>query len=165
MAHTLIGTVTSDKRDKTITVSIVSRETHPLYRKQYTKTRKYTAHDEKNEARMGDRVQISEVAPISKTKTYTLVKILERSHGTVELKEDVEKVDLPEKKGADEIAREMKAAAEVAEEIAEAQESDVTAAKIAEAGAEVEEAIEAAAEKKAEKAADDAEAAEKGEDK
>ena len=48
MAHTLIGTVTSDKRDKTITVSIVNRETHPLYRKQYTKTRKYTAHDEKN---------------------------------------------------------------------------------------------------------------------
>ena len=46
MAHTLQGIVTSDKRDKTITVSIVSRETHPLYRKQYTKTRKYTAHDE-----------------------------------------------------------------------------------------------------------------------
>ena len=59
MAHTLIGTVTSAKRDKTITVSIVSRETHPLYRKQYTKTRKYTAHDEKNEAHEGDRVQIT----------------------------------------------------------------------------------------------------------
>jgi ribosomal protein S17 len=59
MAHTLIGTVTSDKRDKTITVSIVSRETHPLYRKQYSKTRKYTAHDAKNEAHVGDRVQIA----------------------------------------------------------------------------------------------------------
>ena len=105
MAHTLVGTVTSDKRDKTITVSIVNRETHPLYRKQYTKTRKYTAHDEKNEAHKGDRVQIAQTAPISKTKAYTLVKILERSHGTVELKEDVNKAYEAEKIGADEIAR------------------------------------------------------------
>ena len=91
MAHTLIGTVTSDQRDKTITVSIVSRETHPLYRKQYSKTRKYTAHDEKNEAHVGDRVQIAMSRPISKTKAYTLVKIIERSRGSVELKEDVNK--------------------------------------------------------------------------
>ena len=89
MAHTLIGTVTSDKRDKTITVSIANRETHPLYRKQYTKTRKYTAHDEKNEAKKGDRVEIAATRPISKTKAYALVKVLERAHGTVELKEDV----------------------------------------------------------------------------
>ena len=105
MAHTLTGVVTSDKRDKTITVSIVSRETHPLYRKQYSKTRKYTAHDEKNEAHKGDRVEIAMTRPISKTKAYTLVKILERSHGTVELKSDVNEVDLPEKVGADEIAK------------------------------------------------------------
>ena len=58
MAHTLVGIVSSDKRDKTITVSIENRETHPLYRKQYTKTRKYTAHDEKNEAHLGDKVEI-----------------------------------------------------------------------------------------------------------
>ena len=89
MAHTLVGIVTSDKRDKTITVSIASRETHPLYRKQYTKTRKYTAHDEKNEANMGDRVEIAACRPLSKTKAYTLVKVLERAHGSVELKEDV----------------------------------------------------------------------------
>ena len=105
MAHTLIGTVTSDKRDKTITVSIVSRETHPLYRKQYTKTRKYTAHDEKNEAKVGDRVEIAMTRPLSKTKAYTLVKVIERSHGTVELKEDVNKAYEAEKIGADEIAR------------------------------------------------------------
>ena len=105
MAHTLVGTVTSDKRDKTITVSIVSRETHPLYRKQYSKTRKYTAHDEKNEAHKGDRVEIAMTSPISKTKAYTLVKVLERSHGTVELKEDVNDIELPEKVGADEIAK------------------------------------------------------------
>ena len=87
MAHTLIGTVTSDKRDKTITVTTLHRETHPLYRKQYTKTRKYTAHDEKNEAKIGDRVEIAATRPLSKTKAYTLVKILEKSHGTVELKD------------------------------------------------------------------------------
>ena len=114
MAHTLIGTVTSDKRDKTITVSIVSRETHPLYRKQYTKTRKYTAHDEKNEAKKGDRVQIAMTRPLSKTKAYTLVKVIERSHGVVELKEDVNKAYEAEKIGADEIAR-AKAEAKEAE--------------------------------------------------
>ncbi|MBR0460615.1 30S ribosomal protein S17 [Candidatus Saccharibacteria bacterium] len=86
---TLIGTVSSAKRDKTITVSIASRETHPLYRKQYTKTRKYTAHDEKNEAGLGDKVEIVACRPFSKTKSYKLVKVLEKAHGTVELKEDV----------------------------------------------------------------------------
>ena len=78
MAQTLVGTVTSDKRDKTITVAVVSRETHPLYRKQYTKTRKYTAHDEKNEAHKGDRVEIASCSPISATKAYTLVKVIEK---------------------------------------------------------------------------------------
>ena len=105
MAHTLIGTVTSDSRDKTITVSIVNRETHPLYRKQYTKTRKYTAHDEKNEAGVGDRVEIAMTAPISKTKAYTLVRIIEKSRGMVELKDDVNEVELPEKIGADKVAK------------------------------------------------------------
>lgn len=122
MAHTLIGTVTSDKRDKTITVSIVSRETHPLYRKQYSKTRKYTAHDEKNEAHKGDRVQIAETAPISKTKAYTLVKVIEKSRGTVELKEDVNTVVEEKKVGADEIARAKRAEeAEAAKKAAEAE--------------------------------------------
>ena len=123
MAHTLIGTVTSDKRDKTITVSIASRETHPLYRKQYTKTRKYTAHDEKNEAHVGDRVQIAMSRPISKTKAYTLVKIVEKSRGTVELKEDVNKVKEEKKVGADEIAR-AKRAEEEAKAEAEATKED-----------------------------------------
>ena len=121
MAHTLEGIVTSDKRDKTITVSIVSRETHPLYRKQYSKTRKYTAHDEKNEAHKGDRVQIAMTRPVSKTKAYTLVKVLEKSRGTVELKEDVNTVIEEEKVGADEIAR-----AKRAEEAAEADKASET---------------------------------------
>ena len=125
MAHTLIGTVTSDKRDKTITVSIVSRETHPLYRKQYSKTRKYTAHDPKNTAHVGDRVQIEMTRPISKTKSYTLVKVLEKSRGTVELKEGVTEVVQEKKIGADEIARE-KALAEETEAKAETSASKIT---------------------------------------
>ena len=118
MAHTLVGIVTSDKRDKTITVSITSRETHPLYRKQFTKTRKYTAHDEKNEAKVGDRVEIAATRPLSKTKAYTLVKVLEKSHGTVELKDNVLEAEVPEKIGADKIA------AEKAEAEAKAEKGD-----------------------------------------
>ena len=93
MARTLTGVVSSDKRDKTITVEITSRETHPLYKKQYSKTRKYTAHDEKNAAHEGDIVMIAETRPISKTKTWNLVKIVEKSHGKVELKEEVTQVE------------------------------------------------------------------------
>ena len=93
MARTLIGVVSSDKRDKTITVMITSRETHPIYKKQYTVTRKYSAHDENNEAHTGDRVEIVETRPISKTKTYKLNRIIERSHGKVELKSDVTELE------------------------------------------------------------------------
>ena len=93
MARTLTGVVSSDKRDKTITVMITSRETHPIYKKQYTITRKYTAHDAKNEAHEGDKVMIAETRPISKTKTWTLTKIIEKSRGKVELKEEVTQVE------------------------------------------------------------------------
>jgi len=89
MARTLTGIVSSDIREKTITVVVTSRETHPIYRKQFTITRKYSAHDEENEAGMGDKVQISESRPISKTKTWKLDKVIERSEGEVALKEEV----------------------------------------------------------------------------
>ena len=112
MAKTIVGLVSSDKRDKTITVSVASRETHPLYRKQYTKTRKYTAHDEKNEAKKGDKVEIVACRPFSKTVCYNLVKILEKSHGTIALKEDVTEVEMPEKIGADEISANSEGAEE-----------------------------------------------------
>lgn len=88
MAKTLTGTVTSDVADKTITVTVTSRETHPVYGKQYTVSRKYAAHDEKNEAKQGDTVVIAETRPISKRKSFTLVSIAEKSRGTVELKEE-----------------------------------------------------------------------------
>lgn len=89
MAKTLTGIVTSDKADKTIVITVTSRETHPLYGKQYTVSRKYAAHDEKNEAREGDRVTIKETRPISKNKSFMLASIDERSRGTIELKAEV----------------------------------------------------------------------------
>lgn len=88
MAKTLTGIVTSSKRDKSITVTVTSRETHPIYGKQYTVNRKYQAHDEKNDANEGDKVVITEVRPISKTKSFTLTSIVEKARGTVTLKED-----------------------------------------------------------------------------
>lgn len=88
MAKTLTGTVTSDKADKTITVTVTSRETHPIYGKQYTVSRKYAAHDENNEAKNGDKVVISETRPISKRKAFKLDNIVEKARGSIELKED-----------------------------------------------------------------------------
>jgi len=88
MAKTLTGVVTSDVADKTITVTVTSRETHPLYGKQYTVNRKYAAHDEKNEAKKGDKVVIRETRPISKRKSFVLENVIEKARGSVELKED-----------------------------------------------------------------------------
>lgn len=90
MAKTLTGIVTSDVRDKTITVTVTSRETHPIYRKQYTVSRKYTAHDDANEAKIGDKVTISETRPVSKTKSFKLDHIDEKSRGSIQLKTDEE---------------------------------------------------------------------------
>lgn len=93
MAKYLTGIVTSDSRDKSITVTVTSRETHPIYKKQYTVNRKYQAHDEKNEANKGDRVTIVETRPISKTKSFKLDRIDEKSRGSIELKEEVTGVE------------------------------------------------------------------------
>ena len=78
MAKTLTGVVTSDAADKTITVTVTSRETHPIYKKQYTVTRKYAAHDEKNDARKGDTVRIVETRPISRRKSFKLSRTQKR---------------------------------------------------------------------------------------
>lgn len=89
MAKTLIGTVTSDVADKTITITVTSRETHPIYGKKYTVNRKYAAHDENNDAKKGDLVRIIETRPISKRKSFKLDEVLRRSIGSIELKEEV----------------------------------------------------------------------------
>jgi small subunit ribosomal protein S17 len=89
MAKTLTGIVTSDVANKTITVTVTSRETHPIYGKQYTVSRKYAAHDENNESKIGDKVVIVETRPISKRKAFKLESIVEKSRGSIELKEEV----------------------------------------------------------------------------
>ena len=79
MAKTIIGTVISNARNKTITVKVINRKTHPLYRKQYLVTKKFAAHDEKNEAEIGDRVSIIETRPLSATKHFRLDHIIEHA--------------------------------------------------------------------------------------
>lgn len=79
MAKTIVGVVSSDKADKTIIVSVATRKTHPIYKKQYTSTRKFVAHDEKNEAHTGDRVAIQETRPLSKRKHFMLERVIERA--------------------------------------------------------------------------------------
>ena len=73
------GVVTSDKMDKTIVVSSKFKEKHPIYGKFVQKTKKYHAHDENNEANIGDTVLIMETRPLSKTKRWRLVSIIEKA--------------------------------------------------------------------------------------
>lgn len=74
-----IGIVTSNKMDKTITVAIRWKEKHPIYGKFVNKTKKFYAHDEKNECSEGDKVRIMETRPLSRSKRWRLVEILERA--------------------------------------------------------------------------------------
>lgn len=94
MARFLTGVVTSDKVDKTIVITSTTRKTHPLYKKQYTVNTKFMAHDEKNEAKLGDLVTISETRPVSSRKRFKLAKIVER--GGVHFKESDATADIPE---------------------------------------------------------------------
>ena len=73
------GVVTSNKMDKSITVAIKWKEKHPIYGKFVSKTKKYHAHDENNECNIGDTVKIMETRPLSKTKRWRLVQIIERA--------------------------------------------------------------------------------------
>ena len=74
-----IGVVVSDKMDKTIVVAAKYKERHPIYGKFVTKTKKYHAHDEKNDCHLGDTVRIQETRPLSKTKRWRVVEIIERA--------------------------------------------------------------------------------------
>ena len=75
--RTVTGRVVSDKMDKTITVAIERRMTHPLYGKIIRRRSKVHAHDANNECRIGDTVMLSQSRPMSKTKSWTLVKVVE----------------------------------------------------------------------------------------
>lgn len=75
----LLGTVVSDKNDKTITVLVETYKMDSLYGKRVKYSKKYATHDEKNEAKIGDKVRIVETRPLSKMKRYRLVEIVEKA--------------------------------------------------------------------------------------
>jgi len=73
-----IGVVTSDKMDKTVTVSVERRFAHPLYGKGVKRTKKYHVHDPQNEYRVGDKLRITETRPLSKTKRWRVLELVDR---------------------------------------------------------------------------------------
>lgn len=77
--QTLQGTVASDKMDKTIVVEITLRKLHPLYKKYVTRSKRIKAHDEKNEAHVGDTVRVIECRPLSRDKRWRLAEIVEKA--------------------------------------------------------------------------------------
>lgn len=79
LRKTLTGKVTSNKMDKTVTVAVVHNIRHPLYGKILRRTYKLHAHDENNECNIGDRVRVSETRPLSKSKRWRLVDIIEKA--------------------------------------------------------------------------------------
>lgn len=103
MAKTLIGNVSSVAADKTIVITVHTRKTHPIYKKQYSVTTKYMAHDEKNECSIGDRVAIVETRPLSKRKRYALKEVIAKAAlskddlDVIEKESDVSKKDPEEK--------------------------------------------------------------------
>lgn len=76
---TRVGRVSSDKMDKTVVVGVETTVRHPLFGKTIRTTKKYKAHDEKNECRIGDKVKIMETRPLSKEKRWRVVEIIERA--------------------------------------------------------------------------------------
>lgn len=93
MAKTFVGVVASDKTDKTISVLVTTHKTHPIYKKRYISSKRFLAHDEKNEAGEGDKVRIAESKPISARKRFVLTKVIEKA-GVVH--QDIA-VELPQK--------------------------------------------------------------------
>lgn len=89
MAKTLIGTVSSVAPNKTIVITIHTRKTHPIYKKQYTVSSKYMAHDENNDCNVGDKVSIVETRPLSARKRYALKEIIQRAALTQEDKDAI----------------------------------------------------------------------------
>jgi small subunit ribosomal protein S17 len=79
LRKTRIGTVSSTKMEKTITVAVERKVKHPIYGKVLNKTTKFHAHDEKNECTVGDVVRIMETRPLSKTKRWRLVEVIEKA--------------------------------------------------------------------------------------
>lgn len=102
MPKKITGIVTSDVQNKTIVITVSNRETHPIYGKQYTVTRKYTAHDEKNQAKKGDKVEVSECRPYSKNKTWLLERVIDTGHADIEIADDTDVAEVTSPKATKE---------------------------------------------------------------
>ena len=74
-----VGTVVSDKMDKTVVVAVENRFPHPIYQKTVSRTKRYKAHDEANACKVGDRVRITETRPLSRTKRWAVAEVLTNS--------------------------------------------------------------------------------------
>lgn len=99
MSKTITGVVSSIAADKTIVITVHTRKTHPLYKKQYTVTSKYMAHDEENTCQIGDQVSIVETRPLSARKRHVLKEVLKRTAIAKEDRDVIDKVsDVSEKK-------------------------------------------------------------------
>ena len=112
MAKTFTGTVSSAAVDKTIVVTVNRSKTHPLYHKQYTVSTKFMAHDEQNEAQVGDRVIIIETRPVSKRKHFALSKVVEKAavrHTEAEVPEVIQEVAQKEEASPAPVKTEKKA--------------------------------------------------------
>jgi small subunit ribosomal protein S17 len=94
MARMLTGRVVSDKTNKTIVISVATRKTHPIYKKQYTRNTKFMAHDADNAAKLGDLVIIRETRPLSARKRFILDQVVEKAHAGYE--ETDATADVPE---------------------------------------------------------------------
>ena len=79
LRKTMIGTVVSDKMDKTIVVAVEDSVSHPIYKKTVKRTYKLKAHDEANECKVGDRLEVMETRPLSKDKRWRVVRIVEKA--------------------------------------------------------------------------------------
>ncbi|AKU80260.1 30S ribosomal protein S17 [Spiroplasma turonicum] len=79
LRKTYVGKVVSDKMDKTITVLVETYKNHPIYKKRVKYSKKYKAHDETQQAHLGDRVEIMETRPLSKSKNFRLVRVVEKA--------------------------------------------------------------------------------------
>src|SRR5690606_39476934 len=102
---TRTGVVTSDKMEKTITVAVVNRKSHPIYGKTMTTTVKLKAHDEENNAKEGDTVEIMETRPLSKTKRWRLTRVVERQKydGEQRMIQQQTKLNVADNSGANEV--------------------------------------------------------------
>lgn len=79
LRKTMIGTVVSDKMDKTIVVAVETSVAHPIYNKTVKRTYKLKAHDESNECKVGDKVEVMETRPLSKDKRFRVVRVVEKA--------------------------------------------------------------------------------------